>query len=469
MQFYPLGLIVIVAWFWAVRRDLDRGVQLVAVLLPFGMFSILTIGGFSLVADDFIAAMTICLATVFLPTRRELPKIPLAAIPLILFAAYATFASTVLVRVFAGDAQVFAFNRLYDGERVSVHFSGSKVLLGPNSSNISQLAYVLLAVAFFILVCRVGHRRGRAFLMKGLYAGGIANVILATLDLFQLDPILAFIRTADYSLLNELTVAGLPRVIGGFAEASEFGAYSLGFGSFLLCYGLLAQRRKFWIVGGLNLVFAVLSLSSTAVAGLAVFGFCFLFGVLPILVRDAGDNLKLLVQLAGAAALLLVSLLFFQALMAGGSAVVEVLDRLVFSKGETVSGMERLAMAENGIEVFGVTFGLGAGVGSVLANGYAAALLAAVGLPGTLLMFWFYWQAFFLPEPTATRDSFAARRASQMFVLPALAIAFVSSVSVSPGTLLLYIAAISITSVSEPAHGWRDYDRRDVRFNRAAG
>ena len=467
MQIYPLGLLVILIWIWTVRRDLDRGVQMVAALFPFGMFSIISIGGFSLIADDFIAAVTIGLATVFLLIRPMPTKITLATIPLVLFGAYATFASTVLVRVFAGDAQVFAFNRLYDGERVSVHFSGSKNLLAPSASNISQLAYVLLAVAFFVIASRVGQRRGRDFLLKGLYVGGIVNVVLAVLDLFQLDALLSVIRTADYSLLNELTVAGLPRIIGGFAEASEFGAVALGFGSFLFAYGLLAKHRKYWVVGSANLVFAGLSLSSTAVVGLAIFSASFVLGVLPALVNEAGPKVKLFSQFAAAAVLLVISLLFFQALWTGGSALVDILDRLVFSKKETVSGMERLAMARNGIEVFWVSWGLGAGVGTVLANGYGPALLASVGIPGALLMVWFYWQVFFPSEVTTTREGFARRRAAQVFFIPSLAIAMVSSVSVSPGMMMLYVGAIAVTAASEVSTGWLEYDMRKRRTNRA--
>jgi hypothetical protein len=463
MQAYPLSAVVLLVWIWAVRRDLDNSALVVAAMLPLGMFSILSLGGFSLLASDFLAAMTIGVATLLLVARRpQSVFVSPSAIPLMLFAAYATFASTVLVRLFSGQVQVFAFNRLYDGERVSVHFSGAKNALAPGAANISQVAYILLAVFFFLFLSSVGRRKGTEFLIRGIVAAGLLNVILAVLDLAGTDGLLGFVRTADYALLSDHSVSGLPRVIGGFAEASAFGAYSSGFGAFLLVFGLKAGRPRLAMLGALNLLAAALSLSSTGFVGLltlSAIGGVFFLGVL------RRRNSALALSAIGAIFAIALGLIALVLLLASDRFLIGgILDRLLLSKFDSVSGMERLAMAQNGLEVFMVTWGLGAGAGSVLASGYFFAVLGAVGIPGAVFLIWFFAQAFFGRATGLDQTAAAARTATQVFLVVWMAVIAASAVTPSPGLLAFFMAAIaeSCRQVAKP--GMAVYSQTRAQF-----
>jgi len=65
MQVYSAGLIVIVFWMLCVLKHRSYAVALVGALLPFGMLNVFRLGGFSFVADDFVAAACVGLFTLY--------------------------------------------------------------------------------------------------------------------------------------------------------------------------------------------------------------------------------------------------------------------------------------------------------------------------------------------------------------------------------------------------------------------
>lgn len=101
-------------------------------------------------------------------------------------------------------------------------------------------------------------------------------------------------------------------------------------------------------------------------------------------------------------------------------------------------------MARNGFEVFRATWGLGAGLGSAMANGHLSAVLAAMGLPGLVLIVTFYAQCFFGAHRTLSPRQLAVRRATQCYFLVSLTVALMGSFSASPGLQRIYVAAIAL-------------------------
>ena len=249
---------------------------LVAVMMPFGMLAIIglpKLGGLSLLAVNVASAAAVGAGVLLLLgqlLRGERIKLEPSAIAMLIFAAYTVFSATVLVRLFSGEIMVFSLSRAAGGVRVSTAFLWGKVWLAPGSSNISQSFYIVLACGLFIVAVQQLSRHGAAFGDRCMaWAAGI-NLGLGLLDMAALDPLLALIRTASYSLMNEATVAGIPRIIGGFSESASFGAFSAVLFAYFATLALRTGRRRDVVLALGNGVFACLALSATGLLAVAV-------------------------------------------------------------------------------------------------------------------------------------------------------------------------------------------------------
>jgi len=124
----------------------------------------------------------------------------------------------------------------------------------------------------------------------------------------------------------------------------------------------------------------------------------------------------------------------------------DLLDRLVFSKGNSLSGMERSAWAQAGLETFYRTWGFGAGAGSLRASGLAPVLLGSVGLPGTLAFLGFMLHA--VGKPARSNDPEARRvfYASRVSALTLLSSMLVSATGPDPTLMLMAVTAVAVAS-----------------------
>lgn len=451
MQIFPIGFLVLAVWCVIVWRNADRAVAFSLVLVPFGMLAVmrLPIGGMTPLASHVIAVLSICLLVIGLPFRRAggVPYVPIAAIPLLLFAVYACFASTVLVRFFTDEFLVFPPGRYTSGVLVSNNFAARLSPLRPTPSNISQTAYLLLSVGFFLAVADVVQRRGAAYLVSALRIAAVVNICLGLINLVQLDFLLAPFRTADYNLLDTHTVAGVTRLVGGFAEASAFGPVSAVFAAFFLVLGYIGDRPRDVVIGAVNAGWAILSLSTTGYLCLGVLALFFVLRGLRtfVLAIDHRGAFALLASTALAGAVVLLSI------SSGilGELPGAVIDNLFFNKAQSNSGLERSAMARQGLVTFAESGGVGVGVGTVRANGFISALLAATGLPGLFLVLWFIKASFFDGTVHPHGYNFALRRASQAAALVSFAAAAVSSFSVDPGFIVVLLAVLSVSARSQ--------------------
>lgn len=442
MAIYPASAAFLLLWLWISLKDPDKGVSVVIAVLPFGMFAALSAGGLAILMPYFLAMLT---TAVFL-LRRLSGQIPgirtaRAGFWLALYGAYSVFSALILVRLFAGTFLIFplTFDRL--GTRTSIFYSSTMKLLAPVNSNISQVCYVLLSVFFFIVALNVFRRRGPRLLEQGLVWAAGLNIGLGVLDMAGADGLLSLIRTADYALGNEIRVFGFPRVIGGFSEAAAFGAFSAAIAAYFGASYLIGRRTLHGALAAGNALFTVFAFSSTGYAALTAAALLILLHARHFLGRGLSRAFGhwLIILLAAAVLALSLAVVATPFMSTAG----DVADRFIFQKAASTSALERAAWARSGFDAFQQTWGLGAGVGSLRANGLASVLLGSVGVPGTLFFLLFLWRALGPVQPgmgpNRTRLFYAAR----VGALTYLSAMMVSGTTPDPTLMLITLAAVA--------------------------
>lgn len=447
MEIFPAAGVFFAIWLAVMIRNADNGLIFAIAVWPFGMFAAANLGGLSLLIPNLIGVLTIgalLLRRLSWQGPQSAIKIPISGIYLAAFAIYSVFSATVLVRVFQGDFMVFPMNVSTQYTQVSIHFPSTMWPLSPTNSNISQSFYILLSASFFLSCVFVLRRRGPQFAETGLaWAAGV-NVLLGVLDLVRLDDLLSLIRTADYTLAKDQTMAGIERVIGGFAEASAFGATSATLASYFAMSYLIGGRFRDGALALGNLVFALLALSTTTFLAIGAGLVIITFHARTFLNRNTSRTAAhlLVVSLAGlvCAICLLVMLTPFLDMAS------ELMDRLLLSKRKTLSGMERGAWAKTSIDAFFHTWGLGAGAGSLRGNGFLTVLLGSVGLPGTVAFMAFFAHTISKPKHFADHDAFRIFYSSRVCALTLFAALFVSATGPDPTLLLMAVMAMAVVA-----------------------
>ena len=144
----------------------------------------------------------------------------------------------------------------------------------------------------------------------------------------------------------------------------------------------------------------------------------------------------------------------------------DLVDRLILSKRNTLSGMERGAWASAGFNAFFQTWGLGAGVGSLRGSGLASVLLGSVGLPGSLAFLGFLFFAIGKPFNSGNPELRRTYYASRVGALTLLSSMLVSA-TVPDTTLLLMAVTAMAVAAQERAAGAETPGLRK-RFRRGA-
>ncbi|MEY8099548.1 hypothetical protein AB9F29_19360 [Falsihalocynthiibacter sp. S25ZX9] len=453
MVLYPTAIVFLLIWLVLTIRDPDNGLVMAIAVIPFGMFAALRLGGLSIILANLLAVFTIGVLIIrYVGIRHRLSplRLPMSSVYLWLFAIYALFSALILVRFFAGKFLVFPLSVTFKGSLTSAFYPSTMVSLQPSNSNISQSFYILLTAMFFMTAVLVMRRRGLHFGEKGLaWAAGL-NVLLGAMDLAQLDSILAFIRTADYSLNNHHMVAGMARVIGGYSEAAAFGAVSAAFFSYFAMSFLIGNRARDAGLALGNLICALLAFSSTGILSLAAAGILILLHA-PVFIKS-GMSRQFAQSLVIAAAAAVISICLLLVLTSAETFATKILNSLLFSKGTSMSGLERAAWASGGFDAFYKTWGLGAGAGSLRANGFFAVLLGNVGLPGTLAFTMFLLHGIGAPIQACERSIARPFYAGRVAALTLLASMLVSATGPNPTLLLVSFVCVAVVAREFAAH-----------------
>ncbi len=410
MQIVPSTFIALAAIALLVMRGPQRGLWVFLALTPLGAaaaFNLPAVGGASI---GVVQLAVVAVVAMLCLTPNGIDHLIGAMRPgqpgfwLALLLAYATLSAIYAPAVFRGETDVFSISR-------SANVKGIiSTPLRPSAGNITQLFRLTLGVLAFFAFATVFRLRpdGRVVVVAMAVATGV-HVTLGWLDVISysmgagwlLDPI----RTANYAILDSQRMIGLKRMIGGFPEASAFGAYSLALFAFWLQYWMARPGER---LARLMLIAAavVLLRSTSSGAYVSLSAFVFLWGSWLSIAR-LRQSVSRQAVLVGAMALFAVWLVA-GGLVAGyhfSEPVAAFLDRSIFDKLGTRSGIERMSWNAQAFRNFLDTGLFGAGLGSVRASNWLVASLGSIGLIGTGLYLTFLTRMLRAPtgdEPVAT-------------------------------------------------------------------
>lgn len=448
MELFPASLIVIVVWLLLSLRVAGSSFAMAVAMLPFGMFAVFqlpSLGGLSITATVLFAAFAAALSVarrIMQPATGEAFAVSPASLAMGAFALYATFSAVVLVRYFQGAFLVFPLARGATGVRVDPGFPSVMAPIAPSSGNISQAFYILIAFAFFVAYYGWIRRAGAVAAERHFVVAATLNIILALINIAGLDIVLNWVQTASYSLHDQQTMAGVRRIIGGFPEPAPFGAISAAFFGYFLSSWSYSGRTRDLVLAAANGGCAIVSYSSTGYAAIGVV-LVFLF------VRSAARF-----QAKRAKQGLILTMVVLFACLAMAAAIVaatpllqvaeDLLNRLFLSKLTTLSGQERSAWAQSGMDAFMHTWGLGAGAGSLRSNGLLPVMLGSVGALGTLLFAVFLWLCIGR-SARGIRDDEAQRiySSAQVAAIAQLSALMLSATVPDPSLLLIVCCAMA--------------------------
>ncbi len=388
MQFVPsTGLALVVLLALAVLGP-HRGLWVFLATTPFGAaaaFNLPAAGGASILVTDLAALMMFAMLWVQPDAPARIAGTMRAFQPgfwMLLFVIVCAISALFFPRLFLGATNVFGLSRANNLVGIV------EIPLHPTSGNLTQLFRIFLdAAAFFALATAFRLRPDARNVLIAVAVATFLNAGLGWLDILSFDigmpTLLKPIQTANYAILSDVSMAGLKRMIGGFPEASAFGYYTLGLFAFWL--HIWVARGRSWLVSLALIVSTVALLRSTSSSAyVAAAVFVLAFGALRMMRYDGRGvsrrGLAVTLGLAGGIAL---------ALMALGLAYLTIepvsafLDRSLFDKMGTASGVERMSWNTQAWANFLDTRGIGAGLGSMRASNWLLASLGSIGAIGT--------------------------------------------------------------------------------------
>ena len=416
MQFVPstaLALIVVLA---LLVKGPFRGSWLFLAVAPLGAaaaFNLPAVGGASILIVDLAAMVMFAMVLTSSGGIERLggtmrPGSP--GLALFYLAVFSIIATLLFPTLFRGMTEVFSISRA-DNENGIVSLP-----LKPNTGNLTQLFRMMLGVITYFSLATVFRLRPDAvtarnalLVCSAIQVGlGWADV---TLDAIGLETLLEPLRSANYSILSEVRMVGLKRMIGGFPEASSFGYFTLGLFAFWLQYWLLTPNSRLAQIMAILTGIALLrSTSSASYVALAMF-------LLTLGLIGLAGRLRSTVSRRSAAIFLSALLMSWIVAMAIFAAyeyielVTQFLDRLLFTKLDSASGQERGSWNAQAFRNFLDTYMMGTGLGSVRASSWLMATLASLGVIGTAIFFTFLYRLARLPEPITRGDPSSQERA----------------------------------------------------------
>lgn len=372
---------------------------------------------------------------------------------LLITVLYSLVGAVLITRLFAGSTNVYAIARLGDGARIAL------VPLAPTTGNLTQSLYFasdLLAYVAFYACSRELGSRSLEVLCSAAVVCAFVNLAFGVIDLATYltgtGELLSFLRNAGYAMLVEVEMAGFKRVVGSFSEASSYGSASL----FLFAFtGKLwleeASTRRAGLGAAAALTAVVASTSTTAYAGLAIVAAFEYLTCLYMLVihRKSTRNAKLFLFLGPFVVVFIV--------MSGAlnesvwNAVQNIYQQAFSEKLNSDSGVERSSWNYQGLQNLIETNGLGVGVGSTRTSSWPLAVLASLGIIGTVTYLAFVLMVFFA-RPAGDGRTRSFQKAIRTALITQVVLASIGSPFVDLG-LLFFLCAGMTMAVSEDARG----------------
>lgn len=295
--------------------------------------------------------------------------------PLFLFAGYVTFTAITMPRLFAGTVEVFPPNSGLSLDAIAP--------LQPADTNVFQTLLILFLVVFtFIAASEVAKGTEHALLVRAYIAAGVtvsaiglSQVAAATFGLPFPDALIY--SNAGYAQHHDQMFGGFTRLSATFTEPSVAAYYLSGFFAFALTRFLFHRPRQSFMLVLLSGSAAMLTLSTTAYASLAIVG-------IVLAIRSLGPERQfgtVLVALVACAMLLSAA-----AIVAGTASVAPVASGVVFDKLQSASFEDRTGADVHSLRLILETWGFGVGWGSNRSSSLATNVLSNAGLWGTILL-----------------------------------------------------------------------------------
>lgn len=408
MQILPSTLLALIAIGVFLAQGPRRGLWAFFLIAPFGAaaaFNLPALGGASIGLKDMAIVTGFGLlilsadgAARFAGTLR--PFAP--GFVLLVLWAYCAFSAIFAPALFSGATEVFSLSR-------SANDSGIvSIPLRPGTGNITQLfTLTIAALGFATFATLLRMTPDARLVLRGMALATVVHFVLGWLDVLTfstgLQILMEPIRTANYAILVDHAMAGMKRMIGGFPEASAFGAFSLALFAFWLHVWVVGPRTRYTgALLAISLLLLLRSTSSGAYVALAVY--LVSYGAYHLLVGLRPD-----VSRRGASIFLVgLGVVWFSLVGLGvayqlSEGLQAFLDRALFTKLETQSGVERMSWNTQAFRNFTDTLGVGAGLGSVRASSWLFASLGSIGVIGTGLFLVFL--GLVMLQPARTGDS----------------------------------------------------------------
>ncbi len=463
----PTGLIVIALGIWCQFGSFKRALYatvLLTILEAASAADLPALGGASITPAKlfmlFLILRVVSLRGGFGLLAAEVsPRRPLFVFLLLML--WAVPSAILLPRLFQETVEVFSLQR-------SVIDDGP-VLLKPSSGNITQTVNALGGLATAVLTSALARRPGGYdTLLRALMTLTGLNIAFAVLDLLTAAThtgfILDVVHTGAYAFLTDDEAGGLKRISGSFSETSSFASFSLALLAVNLALFVLRVRPRLTGFHSFALVaFLLLSTSSTAYVGLAIFGLAFAgYAGWAMLVDGNARALKFLVLL-GLAGTFLVCV---AVVLAPGFAAAawNIIDVSVLQKAQSDSAIERGSFNILAGKLFFQTYGLGVGLGSTRTSNYLYLLASNLGIVGLVLFAALILTLAFVGTrddlPPSDRHVVAAARVGVLGALvPAVLIATIFDLGP------LFYVLVGTTASGAAALGWAPARLLAVRAN----
>jgi hypothetical protein len=303
------------------------------------------------------------------------------------FAVYVLFSAVsafFLPRIFAGATLVYSSARDISGTMSTIASP-----LSAGSSNFTQAIYILGDLACFAVVsglARLGHANviARTLILTAIACLGLALLDIGTF-LTDQSHLLDFIRNANYTMHTAETISGFKRIVGSFPEASSYGSAALALFSFTLLLRLerFPSRSVGLATAFIGITIALCTSTTAYIAGLFVLFLLVLFSLKRLLGgRATAPYSTFLVVALFIVPCTIVTLMLIPN---AWDSVTDLMSITFADKLQSQSGEERTAWNTLALIAFVETATFGAGLGTVRASSFIAALLSNVGLVGTML------------------------------------------------------------------------------------
>ena len=416
--------------------------------LPFGATAIATLpmfGGSSpliFVVFVILLLVSISMNCQFVPELSMVFQRNWTAWVACVLALYAIAGAELLPRIFMGqtDALVPIGGQIFE------------LPLMPVSGNITQPAYFALgSMTFLALSVLLAGGRNFDAIRAGFFTWAVLHVILGFLDwaatFAGAGDILAPIRTASYTMLNDVEEVGFHRITGAYSEASAFGGASLACLAFTFTYWRKTGSTSALALAFMCLVLLLLSTSSSAYVGGAIIAVPVLASIGYRIVADeiASRDLVLLVLMAIFGGVIISAYLYSERAF---DPIVELFESALTNKAASASGQERAYWNYVSLQSFFDTGGLGIGMGSSRASSWPVAVMSQLGFIGALLqaaLLIYLVRGMGGGTPTRTdREHVALAASVRASALAALVGSTIAGTSADPG--LLFFIALAVVS-----------------------